>query len=293
MCRILLHCVLSLSVGLTCLPAGFAGVVFEVETREFDYSPPRTEMSTIYAEALSLKMETGQQGGGKTDEMIFRGERREMVVVDHGNRSYMVIDKQFVTNMMGQLQQMAGQMQGVLDSVPPEQRALVDQMMKNPQTQGRLPTRPKPVVRNTGKRATVYGYPCVLVTISRQGRKERDVWVTDWNNIKGSRELAATFDSMSDFTQELISAIPMQGQSPMRENAFMTIRQMGGFPVATREYRDDGSLESETALRSAKRLSINPSVFAPPAGYQADSMFGGPSLGRSPSNASRYGQNRR
>lgn len=291
--RILPLCLLSHSLGLICSTASLAGVVFEVETREFGFSPPRTEMSTIYAEALSLKMETGQQGSGKTDEMIFRGDRREMVVVDHTNRSYMVIDKQFVSNMMGQLQQMAGQMQGVLDSVPPEQRALVDQMMKNPQSRGQLPARPKPEVRSTGRRATVYGYPCVLVTISRQGRKERDVWVTDWNNIKGSRELAATFDSMSDFTQELISAIPMQGQSPMRENAFMTIRQMGGFPVATREYREDGTLESETALRSARRLSINPSVFAPPAGYQADSMFGGPALGRSPSNASRYGQSRR
>lgn len=275
-----------------------AGVVFEVETRDFGYSPPVTENSTVYAEGIALKMESRNGQQGESDEMIFRGDRREMMVVDHGRRTYMIIDQQFAAKMAGQVQQMAGQMQGMLNNVPPEQRAMMEQMMNNQQAPGQMPAKPKVEVHNTGQRAKVYGYPCVLLTITQQGRKVRDVWVTNWNNIQGSRELAATFDSMSEFTQKLLASFPMQGESPMQDNAFMTIKQMGGFPVATREYRADGTVASETALRSASVQSINPAIFQPPAGYQADSMFGGPSLGGVPTsgpsaNMSQYGQGRR
>ncbi len=274
-----------------------AGVVFEVETRDFGYSPPINEMSTLYADGVSLKLETNRVPSSASEAMIFRGDRREMVVVDHARQSYLVIDRQFAANMLGQLQQAAGQMQGMLDSLPADQRARVGQFANSAQAPGQLPARPKLQLRNTGQRQQIYGYPCVLMAVTRQGRKVRDVWVTNWNNIRGSRELAATFDSMSDFTQELLDAFPMQGQSPLRENAFMTIRQLGGFPVATREYDQNGSVASETALRSATLQSINPTFFQPPVGYQADSMIGGPQLGRpsgrTSANFGQYGQGRR
>ena len=66
------------------------------------------------------------------------------------------------------------------------------------------------------------------------------------------------------------------GQSDeITNNVFAQIRELGGFPVATREYTESGDLESESALRGAKRQQISPAAFDPPAGYQRQEMFGG------------------
>ncbi|MEM8946226.1 MAG: DUF4412 domain-containing protein [Planctomycetota bacterium] len=268
-----------------------AGLEFSIETRDFDYSPPRVEQSKILAEGISLKMESNDGQSGLPDTVIYRGDRREMMVVDHQRRSYMVIDKQFAANMMRQLQQMSGQMQGMIDSIPADQRAMIQQMTQNqPQTGGQF-ARPQIDVRRVGTRAQVYGYPCTLYSVSRDGRKVRDVWVTNWNNIQGSRNLTTTFESMSQFTEELLSAFPVQAQqqAPMQDNALATISKMGGFPVASREYRIDGTVASESALRGATYRQIGLTELQPPTGYQQEPMFGGMSAAGS----SLRGQGRR
>lgn len=275
-----------------------AGVVFEIETQDHDFTPPQLERTTVYAEGLALKIDSSDRHRGNSDTMIFRGDRREMVVVDHERKSYMVIDRRFAANVAGQLNQMAGQVKGLLENVPAAQRAMLDQLMKNGgppmQQRGQQPARPTLEVRTTRQQAKVYGYPCVHFTVTRGGRKVRDVWVTNWNNIYGGRELAATFDSMSEFVQELTSAFPVAADAPMDDNAFATMKQMGGFPVATREYRNDGTLESETALRSAEPRHINPADLQQPNGYQPETMFGADSsLSQSRQPAGRNQQGRR
>ncbi len=51
------------------------------------------------------------------------------------------------------------------------------------------------------------------------------------------------------------------------------MKELGGFPVVTREFDDyDGSLEGETALRSARRQTLDPDAFEPPKGYRLRSM---------------------
>ena len=54
---------------------------------------------------------------------------------------------------------------------------------------------------------------------------------------------------------------------------FEHMKELGGFPVVTREFADDGSLQQETALRSAKRQTIDPDTFEPPSGYKQQEMF--------------------
>lgn len=58
-------------------------------------------------------------------------------------------------------------------------------------------------------------------------------------------------------------------------NVFEHMKELGGFPVVTRDFADDGSLEGETALRSARRQTIDPDAFEPPSGYRRQEMFGG------------------
>ena len=65
-----------------------AGVVYEIEVKDHEQSPPKTESIQAAVEGRHLKMGIASGGKGAQGEMIFRGDRREMVVVDHDNRSY-------------------------------------------------------------------------------------------------------------------------------------------------------------------------------------------------------------
>ena len=88
---------------LTTLIAGpvAAGVVYEIDVTDHEQSPPKTEYIQAAVDGRNLKMgnnpgedNTSSKSGGRSSqgEMIFRGERREIVMVDHAKNSYSVMD---------------------------------------------------------------------------------------------------------------------------------------------------------------------------------------------------------
>ena len=80
-----------------------AAVVLEVESRDHRVSPPETQTSQVTSDGRTLAMgimrgRTSTEGG-----MIYRGGRREMVVVNHRDQSYMVLDREAMQQLTGQL----------------------------------------------------------------------------------------------------------------------------------------------------------------------------------------------
>jgi hypothetical protein len=260
-----------------------AGVVFEVETRDHSSSPPRTETSQVVSDGQTLAMgimpgRTNAEGG-----MIYRGGRREMVVVNHRDKSYMVLDKQTMQQLAGQMNQAMGQMQDALKNVPESQRAAMEQMMKDRMPAQQTPQRSPDQVRRTNDRNTVFGYPAVRYEVWRDGRKVRELWVTDWRNIEGGQDVAALFVEMGGFLEEMTSSLPGGGAGSakgLQDSIFTVMKQVDGFPVGVRDYREDGSLERESALRSAKNERLGRDAFEPPAGYRRQEMFGSGRIGR-------------
>jgi hypothetical protein len=220
-----------------------------------------------------MRGRTSAEGG-----MIYRGGRREMVVVNHRDQSFMVLDKQTMQRLTGQLTQAMGQMQDALANVPEHQRAMMENMMKDRLPAQQAPPRSPDQVRKTNDRNTVFGYPAVRYEVWRDGRKVRELWVTDWRNIEGGQEVAALFVEMGGFLEEMTSSLPGGGAGPskgLEDSIFTVMNQVDGFPIGVRDYRADGSLERESALRSAKEQRLGPEAFEPPAGYRRQEMFGG------------------
>lgn len=255
-----------------------AGVVYEIEVKDHEQSPPKTESIQASVEGRHLKMGVASGGRGSQGEMIFRGDRREMVVVDHDNQAYTVIDEEAIGAIAGQVNSAMSQMQEALKNVPEDKRAMLEQMMKERMPQAQMEQkRPTTELKKTGERATHSGYPCVKYEVLQEGRTIRELWVTDWSNIEGGEETVDAFEDMAEFFQELIDSIPNfgQGSSGIGDHAFEHMKELGGFPVVTREFGDDGSLEDESTLRGAERRTLDPDEFEPPAGYKRQEMFGG------------------
>lgn len=254
-----------------------AGVVYEIEVTDHHQSSPKSETIQVLVEGRNLKMGIASGSHEEQGEMIFRGDRREMVVVDHGDKSYNVMDKEALGQIAGQVNSAMAQMQEALKNVPEEQRAMVEKMMKQRMpNQVAPPERPKNELEKTDERADKNGYPCVKYDVLRGGRKTLELWVTDWDNIEGGDEVVDAFEGMADFFREMLEAMPDMGQgdSGFGDNAFEHMKELGGFPVVTRDFDDDGSIESESALRSAKRRTLDPAEFEPPSGYKRRSMLG-------------------
>lgn len=255
-----------------------AGVVYEIEVTDYERSPPKSESIQAAIEGRRLKMSIASGGRGKQGEMIFHADRREMVVVDHDNESYFVIDKETLGRIAGQVNSAMSQVQEALENVPEEQRAMIEKMMKQRMPKQAVPIRrPRSEIKKTTERDTKNGYPCVKYEVLRGGTKIRELWVTDWDNIEGGADVVDAFEDMADFFREMMDAIPDFGQGGQTGGApvFEHMKELGGFPVETSEFGSDGSLESESALRSAKRRTLDPDAFEPPAGYKRRPMFPG------------------
>jgi hypothetical protein len=130
-------------------------------------------------------------------------------------------------------------------------------------------------LKKTGDSDTVGGYPCVRYEVWRGGIRERELWVTAWKNIEGGSDTAEVFEEMSSFFKEMLDSLPQMGEKGFGDPTFELLKEMGGMPVVTREFDDDGSLQSEARLKSASRESLDPADFEPPADYKRKDMFGG------------------
>ncbi|MFD2724710.1 hypothetical protein [Hyunsoonleella rubra] len=258
------------------------GVVFEIEVKDHEQAPPKVDVmeASIGGENLKIGIPAGADGRGK-GQMIFRGDRGkngEMIIVDDDSKGYYVMDDATLESIMGGMDQSKKMMKEAMKGLTKEQHDMIEKMQKEHGTTipGMTPSVTKPELTKTGEKGTKMGYPCVKYEVHINGKKTREMWVTQWNNIDGGDEARQVFEAMSAFYERLkdnFSDMP-GGQGGFEDINFMN--DLDGFPVVTREFDEDtGSLEGESTLRSASRRSLDPADFEPPSGYKRQEMFSG------------------
>ena len=269
---------LVLGAVLAGAPVG-AGVVFQVETT-YHSGSPGTESSEMSVEKGNLKMEIASgrsgDGSGRRDEAIFRGERREMVVVNHRDKSYMVFDGNVLAAVGGQLNAAMKQMEKQLEGLDPETRARIEDALKGKMPPGgAAPSRPVAEVRKTSDRAERGGYPTVRYDVLLGGEKVQELWVTSWSNLKGAGEMQEAFEDLAGFFHEMMETMGggPGAASPLGsgDSLFEVFHEIDGFPVVTRNF-EGGELESETVLESVTERDLDPDAFEPPKGYRLRTM---------------------
>jgi hypothetical protein len=261
-----------LSVMLLAADPVGAGVVFDIEVRDLEQVPPAKEWVQMAADGSMLKMDVASTAGRGGGDVIFRGDRRALLVIDHDDRSYTVMDEATVQRMGAQLSEAQIQMQEAMKNVPPEQRAMVEKMMKD-----RMPQAMETVqseLRATGDEAEVRGYPCVRYEVYAGGVKTREIWVTDWANIDGGEQAREAFEGMAVFFSEMMDQVAGMSQGlGGGSHAFQYLNQMDGFPVVTTEYDNYGVKTGQSLLNSVSEKALDPALFDPPPGYKQRTML--------------------
>ena len=92
--------------------------------------------------------------------LIYHGDREELVFLNHTGKAYFVMNKESMDSMAGNLNQAMSQMKNALKNAPPEQRAMMERMMKGRLGAMQTPHIEEPVLKKTGFEK-VNGYKCI------------------------------------------------------------------------------------------------------------------------------------
>ncbi len=99
----------------------------------------------------------------KENDVILNSQSRNMMIISHAEKSYMIFDENTASNIKSEIDKA---MEEALAQVPPEQRAMVERMMKQqmgnmnggaPQMQMEMP---KAEIQKVGRSDTINGISC-------------------------------------------------------------------------------------------------------------------------------------
>jgi hypothetical protein len=204
--------------------------------------------------------------------MIFLGDR--FLVVDHDEQSYIVMDEAMLTEVSAKMNEAMKQMEAQLAKMPPEQRAMAEQMMKSQMDAlSNMESAPPPRVEAVGP-GEWDGTPCTRYAVFEGPDKSQDVCAAPLNQVEGSAEMMQAFMQMAKFVQKLSESLPGPLAASMASNPGAVIEQINGFPIHSIEY-SLGEVSGETRLESIEEAALDDAQFAAPEGYRLEDPFAG------------------
>lgn len=269
MLKILAVLIISLSFGLNSI----ADVIFEMDQKQI--SPEATHKTKGVVKGKNFKMDFYENGESLDGSMIYHGDTKEMIMVNHKDKTYVVLDQSTMNDLAGVMAEAMSQFEEAMKDASPEERAMMEKMMK-----GRLPgagesQTVEPTLKKAGS-STVNGYSCTIYDVYRGDVKTSQHCVSSWDSIQGGAEMKTVMVEMSQFMDQLGKSFKnskgMFGQQMKFENnVFKQIEKMNGFPVQSMDY-GDGNLVSESELVSSKKTTVNASDLGVPSGYTKQDM---------------------
>lgn len=230
--------------------------------------------ATAFAQGLYYEAKIEGAGSDRGQQMYMAPKKMKTVDVNTQGNSVMIVrlDKEVMWQLnpakktyseitFAQLEQMVGKMgakmdaamakmQKELEGLPPDQRKMVEEMMK-----GKMPGMgggDAPVtVRNTGDRQTISGFPCVKYVAMRGDEQLMTLWTT--RSVQGFEEFAKDW---KEFGKRMAALAPRFGKE--MADAYKDIE---GMPIKTQA----GGIT--TTVTKIERRSVPASEFEIPAGY--------------------------
>ncbi|MEM7283509.1 MAG: hypothetical protein AAF438_17980 [Pseudomonadota bacterium] len=198
--------------------------------------------------------------GDNMNEMQFKEGNSEFVAVDHREKTYMVIEKESLKKNMNAMQ---AQIEAQLADIPPEQREMVKQMMKQRMPQMVEPEKVTYSVRDTGQKGEAAGYKCEVKELLANGQPESRVCVASAGETGVPRSDIAVLQSAMNTMRELAESLPFSQSSNLGE---MDFDELGGIPII---YTDLSTNESNE-VASISTDSLPP--ISVPEGFRRQSM---------------------
>jgi hypothetical protein len=257
---------------LVCIacPAALAGSIIDLVTTEYTEDPPIIGTVEITTQGKESRIEITSVSSNESGGMIYRSDKRELIALDHSIQAYYVFDQAMMDMMAAQVQAALEQTEAALEAMPPEERALAEQMIQRPLSDEEA-SRNRAKLVATGESDTIAGFKCQYYDVMQSDRKIRDICMTPWKDIPQGREASQAMMELADFFERMREAFAGSGGLNLmdrQQEMFAYMEELDGYPVLSHDYDINGELESESRLQAARKEKIDAAMFEPPAGYQ-------------------------
>src|SRR6478609_2372814 len=195
------------TVALSTAPL-FAGV--RIQSENTDLSTKKVTTDVILLDANRMRMDSDD---GRSVLFLTDGSRDRMVMLDKTKNTYQEIDEQMMKQMGEQMSGAMAQMQAQMKNMPPEQRAMMEKMMKGKMPQAAVAA-PKTVYTAKGS-GSVNGFSCTKYEGDLSGAKVAEVCAALPAQLKLTPSDFQVLDKMKQFSSSLLSAL---ASSPIRVN---------------------------------------------------------------------------
>jgi len=249
-------------VGAAFIAASWAGpadaqfnAYYKGKVREGGKDVPATAQFSLEPGRVAVVMRSTT-----TRRMLFVESDHVLRLVDDTRGTYLELPK-LSEGAAGVSAQLA-EMQRQLDRLPPEQRAMAQQMMQG--AMGAMQQPADQYVWSTDKR-TISGYEATRVDVMQGGVKRAEYWGTPSADFRMSDAQRATMLAMQDYLRtSMISASPAGGGA---SRAFQWDTSVDGYPVLTRCFTGD-EMTLELELQAADRKPLSADLFTIPSSYR-------------------------
>lgn len=242
-----------------------AGVVItSIDTSFADSRDSGT--STAYIGDNGMRAETRAHSENTT--IIFRSDKEVFWMINRAENSYTEMTRKDIKKIKGQMDESTRMMQEQMKNMPPEQRAMVEQMMKGQA----IPAQPeKTVFKKIASGIKVNKWNCDKYDGYRGGQLTEEVWTTSWKNLgidqKDFRVMQRMGAFMSELSPDAASQFNIGSDEWEKEQGYP------GVPVRTISY-SRGKKVFQTEIQDIKKQQIDPSLFELPKGLTKQDFSG-------------------
>jgi hypothetical protein len=214
-------------------------------------------------------MRAESRAGGNPTAFIFDGQKQTALIVDMTKKTYTEINKADADRLRQQASSAMSQMQAQLSNLPPEQRQIVEQMMRG---RGGLPGAPAaPAVAKVQYRPAGSGkagqWSCTKYEGFTGQEKTDEICTVD---PKEFGLMPSDFDvarQLADFVKSMSPG----AADRMVFNGTVQDQGYAGIPVMHTSYRN-GAVQSVSEIVEFRHESFPASTFDPPAGFTKEAL---------------------
>ena len=232
----------------------FAAV--RIVTDQTDLTTNKTTTQTMLLDATRLRIDSDDK-----NSMMFLtdGGRNRMVILDKAKNEYREIDEETMKQLGAQVNAAMAQMQEQMKNLPPEQRAMMEKMMK-----GKMPQLaaavPKTVYTSKGG-GSVNGFSCTKYEGMEGTQKVADVCAASASQIKLGASDFQVFQKMKDFVASMTSAMSsVPFYSNLAAGRYFD-NGIEGFPIQRTSY-SNGKAEQRSELKSVTQATFTAADFS-------------------------------
>lgn len=239
-----------------------AEFVMEMVTR--DMAGKELDKSRIYGKSGDVRMDVIQDGS-VPGSMLLTGD--DIIYLDHQTKTYFLMDEAMFEDVADQMNEAMKAMEAELAKLPPDQRAMVEEMMKGEMAglMGSEPAPAEPLRVEPAGSDNWNDYACKRYVAYEGSTKVNDICLADLDNITGVEETNATFRNMAMKLAKMAESLPMQPGTP--PNLMELIESAEGVPVHAITF-ENGKAVNEMSMESVVEKDLDAALFATPADYK-------------------------